>query len=113
MADVPLTVQTASPGGIVPNYQAIGSTTDVYLVPNNGNVLLHFKKSGAGIANIALQTPGTVAGLAIADGAVAVPATTGDVMVDSLPPDVYNTGGNIRFTTDNFTGLTVACVRRA
>lgn len=112
MANVTLAVQQISVDGVVPTYLTdVDDAADTYLVPNNGQVYLHFKKSGAGIATITFLTPITVGGLAVANPTVAIPATTGDKMIGPFPPNIYNNGANLEFTTDNVTGLTVAAVR--
>jgi hypothetical protein len=113
MANIDLTVQDISRAGLDANDQGSLSISDTYFVPNDGRVFLHFKKSGAGIANITFDTPGTVDGVAIANPVVQVPATTGDIMVGPFRPETFNdpTTGKMSFTSDNITGLTVARLR--
>lgn len=113
MANVPLAVQQLSQAGVAPTYLNSLTTSDTFQVPNNGQVYLHFKKTGAGIATVTFLTPNTVGGLAIADQTVAVPATTGDVMVGPFPPSIFNNGQNLEFTVNEVTGLTVAVIRLA
>ncbi len=110
MADVTLTPQKASATGITPTRTAI-ATGNTYIVRNGGNVLLAFEKSGAGVAAITVQTPATLGGLAVAEQTFNVPATTGDVMAAGFAPAVYNdSSGDLRFTTDEGTGLTCAVI---
>lgn len=110
MADVTLTVQTATPAGVTPTRNAI-ATGNTYIVRNTGRVALLFEKTGAGIATITVTTPATLGGLAVADRTISVPATTGDVAAAAFPPSVYNDGsGDLRFTTDEGTGLTCAVI---
>ncbi len=88
------------------------NTADTFKVRNHGRTLIHFKKTGAGAANVTMQTPKQVAGLAVADPIVVVPATTGDVMAAPVNRDLFNdAAGDVSFTTDNDVGLTVAAVR--
>jgi hypothetical protein len=48
-----------------------------------------------------------VAGLDIAEVAVSIPATTGDLMIGPFPPSVFNDGnGDMRFNFSEVTGLT-------
>lgn len=90
------------------------SVANQYFVLNDGNVFLHFKKSGAGACTVTVVTPATVSGgLAVADPTYTVPATTGDVMVGPFPPETFNdpTTGKLQFTLSEITGLTVAVAR--
>lgn len=87
-----------------------GSNT--YLIRNNGNVILHFKKSGAGNCNLTIVTPNTVDGLAITDQVVVIPATTGDKFVGPFPPSIYNDiNGDIEIKLSEVTGLTGAILQ--
>lgn len=113
MAIVALTPQQLNgPTVTVPTYTGSLSVSNSYTVNNDGKTILHFKKSGAGIATITVSTPGTVDGVAIADPTFAVPATTGDVMVGPFRPSTYNDGdSNLTFTPSDVAGLTVAVIR--
>jgi hypothetical protein len=84
----------------------IVGTTD-FVMKNDGRTLLHVKKSGAGVASMIIKTPAQVAGLDIAEVAVSIPATTGDLMIGPFPPSVFNDGnGDMRFNFSEVTGLT-------
>lgn len=110
MADVTLTPQTIDKDGATPSYTAIDAT-DTYLVRITARTLLHFKNTGSQ-AMITFTTPGDVAGLAIADPTLTVPATTGDKMIALIPTDVFADGSGIaRFTNDIASGVTVAVVQ--
>ena len=110
MVDVVLTVQRLAPTGITPTRTAI-SASNVYLVRNSGRMLLAFEKGGAGAATITIQTPVTTGGLAVAEQSVTVPADTGDKMAGPFPPSIYNDdNGDLRFSTNEGTGLTCAVV---
>lgn len=113
MAVITLAVQQITSTGIDLTDNGSLSTSDTYKYPNDGRTFLHFKKTGAGSCNVTIATPRTDAdGNAIADKVVAVPATTGDVMIGPLPASVYNdSDGNVSFTLSNITGLTVALAR--
>ena len=110
MVDVTLTVEKLSPGGTTPTRTAI-SASNVYIVRNSGRVMLAFDKSGANVAAITVQTPMTQGGLAVAEQTFNVPATTGDVMAGPFPTPIYNdTSGDLRFSTNEGTGLTCAVI---
>ena len=111
MADVVVAVKLIDFDGESETFVSM-STGNTYKVRNNGRTLIHIKKSGAGAANITVQTPKQVAGLAIADPIVVVPATTGDVMIAPVNEDLFNDAvGDVNLTTDEGTGLTIAAVR--
>ncbi len=108
MADVTLAVQSVGPAGVTPTRNAV-ATGNTYKVRNSGRIALLFEKTGAGAAVITVQTPATVAGLAVAEQTINVPATTGDVTAAKFPPAIFNDGnGDLNFTTDEGTGLTCA-----
>lgn len=112
MADVDLTVQDVSRSGVAPSYTSPLGIANTYHVPNNGRMVLHFKKTGAGACTVTITTPGTVDGLAVADRTVVVPELTGDVMIGPFPPATYNDADHeIRFTVSEVTGLSVAALR--
>lgn len=109
MADVTLAVQKLTMDGVAPSFTGSLSISDTYRVNNDGKTIIHFKKSGAGACIVTFDTPRTVAGLAIAQHTVTIPATTGDVMIKDLAPQVFNQIGTgfLEFTVDEVTGLSV------
>lgn len=113
MADVRLTPQQVDEDGLTATYTSTLSTGDTYLVNNDGRVVLHFKKTGAGDCTVTVQTPGTVRGLAVADRTFTVTGLTGDLFAGPFPPGVYNAPGahDLRFTVSEVTGLSVAVLR--
>lgn len=73
------------------------TTADVYFVPNDGNVLLVL--AAATTANVTIETPGTVDGLAVTDRVLAL-ANTNVRVVGPFPPGIYNNAlGQLRITT--------------
>lgn len=109
MANVRKAVQTVGPAGLAATYFADLTTTDTFLIRNNGKVVLHFKKSGIGACTVTIDTPGNVDGLAIPQRTVNVPATTGDVHISKLAPNVYNdVNGDLKVTLSDVVGLTLA-----
>lgn len=110
MADVTLTPTVAVQGGVASVKQAM-ATADNYIVRNNGNVLLHFLKTGANVAVITIVTPKTVSGLAVADLTLNVPATTGDVWAGPFAKDTFNDAdGDLDVSTSEETGITVEAI---
>lgn len=91
MADVTLTVRDATRAVTTcPNFTdhaTAATSADTYYFANDGRVVL--LADAATTATVTIQTPGTVAGNAIADTAVALP--DGDTYVlGPFPPSVYN-----------------------
>lgn len=113
MANITLTTEDITRVGLDANDLGSLSITDTYFCPNDGRMFLHFKKSGAGACVVTVVTPGTVAGLAIADLTHSVPASTGDRMLGPFPPELFNdpSTGMLSFTLSEITGLTVARLR--
>lgn len=114
MANIDLTVQDLARSVVLTtSYQAGLSIADTYFVPNDGNVFLHFKKTGAGACNVTMVTPGVADGLAIADPVGVVPASTGDVMLGPFRPETFNdpATGEMSFTLSEITGLSVGRFR--
>jgi len=121
MADVTLAVQVIdrAGSGLTPVYTASGASpllniTDTFHFRNTGREFIHFKKSGAGACTVTIKTPPTVAGLAVEELVVTVPATTGDVMVGPFPPETFNDMGDYLlsgFTLSEVTGLSCAVLQ--
>ena len=99
--------------GLTATYTSSGlTTTDTYLVSNDGNVFLHFKKTGAGACTVTIATPNTVQGLSIADQTISIPATTGDKFVGPFSATLFNdAAGNVSFTLSDTVGLSFAVLR--
>jgi hypothetical protein len=115
MADVVLTPQVSTKGGITPSYTAIDAT-DTYYYNNAGTVILHFLNTGS-ISTVTFDITKTVQAEAITDPTITVPATTGDKMVGPLS-DLYEVesganAGQVKFTQDVASGVTVAVIRTA
>lgn len=77
-----LSKQTVGLAGLAPVYSAVSAADTL---PPGNNVFLHVKNAGGSPDTVTIVTPGTVAGQAIADIVVTVPATTGDRMIGPLP----------------------------
>lgn len=115
MANIVLTREQIVVAGLDPTDNAIDAI-DVYFVPNQaGQMFLHFKNTGGSPSTVTFDLTKSVAGAALTDQTVNVPATTGDVMVGPFPEIWEDDGGpnpdHIKFTQDQATGITVACLR--
>ena len=109
MAEVRIAPEDVLLTGIAATYTGGLSVTNTYKVRNSGRVILHFLKGAAVDCIVTIVTPKTVAGLAVDDTAVTVPATTGDKFIGPFPRDLFNDGSNditITLATDE-TGLTI------
>lgn len=111
MSDVAVTVQEikTSGSGLTPAYTGSLSTGNTYLVPNNGRVFMHVKKSGSNACTMTIATPNTVQGYAIADATETIAATTGDKMIGPFPTRIF--GKQLSITYSEVTGLSHAAVR--
>ncbi len=82
---------------------------DTQTFTNDGRVMLHFKKSGAGNATVTIQAQATVQGLAVSNRSVSVPATTGDVFIGPFAPSIFNdANGVVSFSFSDTVGLSFA-----
>lgn len=112
MATVVLVPDVITEAGVAANYNTGLSTGNTYVVRNNGKTVLHFKKTGAGICNVTIVANGVVAGHALAAGAAAIPATTGDKFVGPFNPAVFDdVNHDVSFTLSEITGLSVAVLQ--
>lgn len=112
MANVDVTVQEITRAGLTPAYTGSLSTSDTYLIPNDGKTYIHVKKTGANNCTVTVATQNTVDGLAITDLTVTVVATTGDKKIGPFPRDIYNNAdGEIAVTFSEVTGLSFGAFR--
>lgn len=112
MAITRIVPQRADQAGVTPVYNAGLTTTDTFIFRNDGKTLLYFRKTGAGICTVTMVTGEVVRGLAVADITVAVPATTGDVLIGPFPGDLFDDPNHdVSFTLSDVTGLTVAVLQ--
>lgn len=111
MADVTIPVQTVDRDGVAENFTALNDV-DVYHVRLGEGLILHFKNTGASPSTVTMVTPGNVGGLGIDDATLSVPATSGDVLATPAPRGVFaDSAGELQFTQDQASGVTVAAVR--
>ncbi len=119
MADVVLTVQAVigpAAGGLENATFTSIDATDIYFAANlSGKLMLYFKNSGGGAATVTFDTTQQQSGLDIEDPTANVDATTGELAIGPFPA-LYNVvggtnNGQIKFTQDQATGVTVAALR--
>lgn len=107
MADVAVAAQeiTRSGSGLTPAYTGSLSTSNTYLIPNDGQTFLHVKKSGASdcVVTVAAVKDGET------DLTATVVASTGDKMIGPISKRIYSRQLSVTFS--NITGLTIAAVR--
>lgn len=110
MADISIAAQQGAgiPPSLEPSFTGSLTTTDTYVVPNDGRTKLYFKKGAGTDSVVTFETPVTFKGLAVADPTVTVPANE-ERDVGPFPPSLY--GSTIRFTVTEVANLTVAALR--
>lgn len=100
-----LATQQMTDAGAAISYSAASASDTVDI--SNGRTFLHVKNAGGSSDTVTLVTPGTVAGLAIADRTVAVANGT-EKFIGPLDPALY---GPVVTVTNSFTtSVTVAAV---
>jgi len=112
MARTAITPQNPALAGITPSYAAGDSANGMY-VPNDGKTLLQVKNTGGAACTVTLKSNGyKVAGVALADQTVTVPATTGDKIIGPFDPMVFNqAGGTLSIDLSTATGVTIAAFK--
>jgi hypothetical protein len=106
MAETAITAQQIAVTGTTATFEAAnvdGNKIDM----RSGIRVLHVKNANAATRTVTLVTSGTVAGLAIADRAVVIPALTGDVLM-RLDDVLVGTDGFAHVTYSAVTDVTVA-----
>jgi hypothetical protein len=113
MAVVALAVTDIAMVGTTSAYTgSLTATTNTYTFVNDGRILVHFKKSGAGACTVTVSTYALNRGLALAAFTITVPATTGDVMWAKIAPTIFNDAtGLVNLVFSETTGLTVGVFR--
>lgn len=102
----PQTVQIA---GTAPTYNAASAGGDKVSRPGT-NVVLHVKNGSAGAITATVVTPGTIAGQAIGDVAVSVPAS-GERFIGPLTRQYFaNSDGQVDLTWSASASVTFAVI---
>lgn len=111
MARGSITVTTILNSGITPSYGATDYTTGHEFL-NDGRVFLHAKNTNGAQRTLTIQTPATAGGLAIAEVAVVLAATTGDKIIGPFDPTIFNqAGGLVNVDLDASAGVTIAAFK--
>lgn len=102
-----IATQTMAASGTQATYSAVSAsdTADI----SNGRTFVHVKNAGASPDTVAIVTPGTVGGLAIADQSVSVTNGT-EKFIGPLDPALYATAGIATITHTYTTSVTCAVV---
>lgn len=87
MARTALTAQSISASGLKATYSAANAQGHSFA--NDGISILHIKNGGASACEVTIQTPATVAGLAVTDQTVSIPAGE-DWFIGRLQPVAFN-----------------------
>lgn len=112
MANVTLTPLIVVPGSTDGSTPQAMAAADNYITRNNGRMILHFIKAGAGNATITIVTPNTVDGLAVAERTFVVTGSGGVEFAGPFNPGVYNdASGDMDVSTDEDTGITVQALQ--
>lgn len=82
-----LTAQSIVASGLKATYSAANAAGHSF--PNDGLSILHVKNGGAGACQVTVQTPATVAGLAVEDKVISIPAGE-DWFIGRLQPVAFN-----------------------
>jgi hypothetical protein len=104
MAVIP--VQVVSIAGTAPNFVAASAGGDT--VAAGDRTQLQVKNASGSPITVTITTPGTVAGLAIADVVVSVPATTGIQYIGPLTAALFSDPAQVTYSAS--TSVTVCAV---
>lgn len=104
-----LTAQAITAAGVTPTFVAAAGGGDGVPVSGGQKAFLRVKNGSGSPINVTLLDPGsTPLGVANGGKVVAVPATTGDVLI-ALNPNVLNAAtGNVEWSYSAVTTVTVA-----
>lgn len=111
MAEVPVSVQRPTAAGLKPTNTGSLSTSNTYLVPNDGKTVLRVNNKSGEATKVTIKTPNTVGGNAIADKEVEVIAGE-ERIIGPFERDTYNNvDGNLEVTFSKITEVTVAALK--
>ena len=110
---MPATVLTAAQSivraGLEAAYDACNADGNYFT--NTGNEFIHIVNAAVADQTITIATPATVDGLAVADRAVAIPASE-ERMIGPFPASVYNDANSkVQMTFDAVVTLTIAVIK--
>lgn len=98
-----LTKQSITRAGLVPAYVAAAAGGDKF-TPDKDSCL-HVKNGSAGALTVTIVTPKEVAGHAVADTAVSVPAA-GERLIGSFPAEHYANPADVGLAAITYSGVT-------
>lgn len=105
-----LTVQEITRVGLAPAFSAAAGGGDQFA--NNGRCFHEAKCADASSKTVNYVVQQKVDGLSVTNLSITVPATTGDRMTGSFPPDIYNdANGNVQVTYSAVTSVTGGAFR--
>ncbi len=113
MARNALTVQqiVRDSDGLSATYPA-PSSTQMSIPNNDGRMFLDVRNTGATTQTVTVQTPGNVAGLAVAEYVGTIPPTSGIQIIGPFPPSAFNqSDGSVYVDLSATTTMTLACFR--
>jgi hypothetical protein len=108
MAELTVQTITRASDGLEPTYAAAAGGGDTVQVVSN--LFLHVKNGDASPHTVTVVTPGTVAGLAIADLTATIPASE-ERMIGPIDQNFRATNGLASITYDGVTSVTIAAIR--
>lgn len=108
MAELTVQAVTRASDGLEPTYAAASGGGDTVRVAEN--LFLHVKNGDASAHTVTVATPGTVAGLAIADLTATIPASE-ERMIGPIDQNFRASTGLASITYDGVTSVTIAAIR--
>lgn len=108
MAELTVQTVTRASDGLEPTYAAASGGGDTVQVVTN--LFLHIKNGDASSHTVTVVTPGTVAGLAIADLTATIPAGE-ERMIGPIDQNFRASNGLASITYDAATLVTIAAIR--
>lgn len=102
--------ETIQISGTAPTYNAASAGGDKITSPGESTIL-HVKNDSAGAITCTVVTPGTVAGLAVDDQVVSVPANSARFIGPLTRPHFVNSDGEVDITWSAVTTVTFAAIK--
>lgn len=107
MADVTVTPVNIDLAGANPSTNSSLSTSDTYVIRNDGLVFLQLKNTDTAQHSFTVKAQKSIAGSSVADLSVNVSAGS-EVWIGPWPTDVWNDASDdLRVTVDNATGTEI------
>jgi len=112
MARISITANTITRTGLILNDYLEGANADGVSFSNNGsNTHIAVKNTSGGTRTITIQTPQTVAGLAVAELSVTV-ANGATTLIGPFPAATFNQAGGVVYVDfDSATNVTIAALK--